>query len=312
MIFNNAIQYAQLRITVLLSLFAVLCAFFTSCDPEVPAHTKNVEVYIDVQKVSAGYAHISFSTNKKAFYLIGVQPAQKDVNVQKIAKHFMLLALDRAYIDYLDWRNKQLEQLTPFVADFASHSLQYGTVDHFFTFLDSEQEYWIYAFVVDPNTNKPAGKLFIQTIQTSDTSTTPIDFHYRVEGTWDYIYPMDTLGQIHSNIPWVGETIDSIYMREQGWNSPGEYFFDKFTHFYDDPNSQVLYGISARENNGETDNASSIKFEIGKTYYVGMATLDAPLLYPLPPQVYDIYKFVWQGDSTNLYFTSTESLNGQW
>jgi hypothetical protein len=51
---------------------------------------------------------------------------------------------------------------------------------------------------------------------------------------------------------------------------------------------------------------------MGKTYYTGMAALDAPLTYPLDTNVYDIYRFTWLGDTTNLYFTSVNSLDGQW
>lgn len=301
--------------SMVIALFAgilLLCSM-TSCHiDEVPAYTNNVEITIDVQKVSAGYAHVTFSTNKKAFYLIGIQQAKDTVDLQQVAKHFMLLALDRAYVDYLDWRNQQLQQLTPFIADFASHSLQYGTVDHFFTFLETDQDYWVYAFVVDHTSNKPAGRLFCQTIHTNDSSTIPIDFHYRVEGVWDYVYPMDSTGEIHSHIPWVGETIDSITLRQQGWNTPGEYFFHRFTQQYENSDSPVNYGIAAKENNGEGDHVSNIKFEVGKTYYTGMATLDAPLLYPLPKHVYDIYRFTWQGDSTNIYLTPAQSLDGSW
>lgn len=301
----------QSKVLVLCSLF-LLCSL-AACNPEeIPASTNNVEISIDVQKVSAGYAHVTFSTNKRAFYLIGIQAAQADVDPQKVAKHFMLMALDRAYVDYLYWRNQQLQQLTPFIADFASHSLQYGTVDQFFTFLDTDQDYWVYAFVVDHTSNKPAGRLFYQTIHTNDSSLIPIDFHYRVEGAWDYVYPMDSMGEIHSHIPWVGETIDSLTLRQQGWNSPGEYFFHRFTQQYENPDSPVNYGIAAKENDGEGDHTSNIKFEIGKTYYTGMATLDAPLVYPLPEHVYDIYRFTWQGDTTNIYLTPADTLNGLW
>ena len=185
-------------------------------------------------------------------------------------------------------------------------------MDQFFTFLDTNKDYWVYAFVVDHTSNKPAGKLFVQTIHTNDSTTIPIHFHYRVEGVWDYVYPMDSIDEIYSYIPWVGETIDSLTLRQQGWNSPGEYFFHRFTQQYENPDSPVNYGIAAKENDGEGDYTSNIKFEKGKTYYTGMATLDAPLVYPLAQHVYDIYRFTWQGDSTNLHFTSDQSTDGAW
>ena len=210
----------------------LLCAIFAACNPDVVAYTEDVEITIDVEQVSAGFAQVRFSTNKEAFYLISIQPTQEGINPQEIAKTFMLLSLDSAYADYLYWRNKQLQQYIPFVADFSSHSLQYGDIKHFFTLLQPSTEYWVYAFVVDPNTNKPAGKLFLETITTDSVSRIPVQFEYRIDGCWDYIYPVDSAGEILSTIPWVGETMDSVSIREGGWRVPGEYFFDRFKNVY--------------------------------------------------------------------------------
>jgi hypothetical protein len=262
--------------------------------------------------VSAGYAQVSFSTNKEAFYLISIQPTQEGVDPQKIAKTFMLLSLDSAYVDYLYWRNKQLQQHIPFVADFSSHSLQYGNITHFFTLLQPSTEYWVYAFVVDPTTNKPAGKLFLETITTDSISKTPLQFEYRIRGYWDYIYPVDSTGEVVSTIPWVCETIDSISIREGGWRVPGEYFFSRFKNVYYEEYDRILYGIYAHNNDGVGDGTSSTYFQEGVTYYTGMAALDAPLVFPLPRNIYNIYRFTWQGDSTNLYLTPAQSLDGSW
>ena len=285
---------------------------FTACNPEAPAHTNDVEITIDIEQVSAGYAQVSFSTNKEAFYLISIQPTQEGVDPQKIAKTFMLLSLDSAYVDYLYWRNKQLQQHIPFVADFSSHSLQYGNITHFFTLLQPSTEYWVYAFVVDPTTNKPAGKLFLETITTDSISKTPLQFEYRIRGYWDYIYPVDSTGEVVSTIPWVCETIDSITIREGGWRVPGEYFFERFKNVYYEDYERILYGIYAHNNDGVGDGTSSTHFQVGKTYYTGMAALDAPLVFPLPRNIYNIYRFTWQGDSTNLYLTPAQSLDGSW
>ena len=118
----------------------VLCAVLAACNPNAVAYTEGVEITIDVEQVSAGFAQVRFSTNKEAFYLISIQPTREDIDPQKIAKTFMLLSLDSAYADYLYWRNKQLQQLIPFVADFPSHSLQYGNIKHFFTLLRPNTE----------------------------------------------------------------------------------------------------------------------------------------------------------------------------
>lgn len=290
----------------------ILFLFF-ACDPEVDAYTNNVDITIDVQKVSAGYINVDFKTSKKAFYLAGIHPVREDIDdIQKVAKQFMLLALDSAYVDYLYWRNKQLQQLVPFVADFASHSLQYGNTNQYFTLLQPATQYWVYAFVVDASSNKPAGKLFIQTINTLTKSKTSVLFEYRVEGQWDYVYPMDTLGNVDSHTPWVGETIDSITLREQNWRVPGEYFFDRFKNVYHEDYERILYGIYAHENNGVSDGTSTTKFEEGKTYYTAMAALDAPLVFPLPQGIYNVYRFTWMGDTTDLYFTPADCTGGSW
>ena len=243
----------------------VLCAVFAACNPEVVSHTKDVEISIDVEQVSAGFAQVRFSTNKEAFYLISIQPTKENIDPQKIAKTFMLLSLDSAYADYLYWRNKQLQQNIPFVADFSSHSLQYGDIKHFFTLLQPNTDYWVYAFVVDPRTNKPAGKLFVETITTDSVSRIPVQFEYRVDGYWDYIYPVDSTGAIVSTIPWVGETMDSITIREGGWRVPGEYFFDRFKNVYYEDYERILYGIYAHENNGVGDGTSTTQFKEGTT-----------------------------------------------
>ncbi len=307
---------AWLRNYVAHAIFAMcigVCLIsFAACNPEVAAYTEGVEIMIDIEQVSAGFAQVSFSTNKEAFYLISIQPTQEGVDPQQIAKTFMLLSLDSAYVDYLYWRNKQLQQYIPFVADFSSHSLQYGDITHFFTLLQPKTEYWVYAFVVDPNTNKPAGKLFVETITTDSISTIPLQFEYRVDGYWDYIYPVDSTGKVVSTIPWVCETIDSISIREGGWRVPGEYFFSRFKNVYYEDYERILYGIYAHENDGVGDGTSATHFQEGVTYYTGMAALDAPLAFPLPRNIYNIYRFTWQGDTTNFYLTPAQSLDGSW
>lgn len=291
----------------------VLCAVLAACNPNAVAYTEGVEITIDVEQVSAGFAQVRFSTNKEAFYLISIQPTREDIDPQKIAKTFMLLSLDSAYADYLYWRNKQLQQHIPFVADFPSHSLQYGNIKHFFTLLRPNTEYWVYAFVVDPITNKPAGKLFVETITTDSTSRIPVQFEYRIDGYWDYIYPKDSMGEIISTIPWVGETIDSVSIREGGWNSPGEYFFERFKHVYHEDYERILYGIYAHENNGVSDGTSATYFKEGTTYYTAMAALDAPLKFPLPRNIYNIYRFTWISETTDTILVPQNSLPvGEW
>jgi hypothetical protein len=288
--------------------------FLLGCKPDkVVYYTEDVTVDIQVKQVSAGYVNVEFSTDEKAFYLTGIHQVREDIDdIHKVAKQFMLLALDSAYVDYLFWRNQQLQDMAPFVADFASYSLQYGNTNRYFTLLSPSTTYWVYAFVVDPNSNKPTGTLFVETITTDSTSQVSMWFEYRVEGQWDYVYPKDTLGEINSYTPWVGETIDSITLREQGRENPGEYFLALFDKVYNGDYDRILYGIYAHENDGEGDGTSRTRFEMGKTYYTGMSSLDAPLTYPLNKNTYDIYRFTWTGDSTKLYFTPADCTGGEW
>jgi hypothetical protein len=297
-----------LGITCLWMLSLMGCQF-----EKAVAQIEDVTIDIQVKQISAGYINVEFAANKKAFYLTGIHQVREDVDdIHKVAKQFMLLALDSAYVDYLFWRNQQLQDMAPFVADFASYSLQYGNTNRYFTLLSPSTTYWVYAFVVDPNSNKPTGTLFVETITTDSTSQVSMWFEYRVEGQWDYVYPKDTLGEINSYTPWVGETIDSITLREQGWENPGEYFLALFDKVYNGDYDRILYGIYAHENDGEGDGTSRTRFEMGKTYYTGMSSLDAPLTYPLNKNTYDIYRFTWTGDSTKLYFTPADCTGGEW
>ena len=293
---------------------AVLC----SCDPNAKAYTKHIEIDINVQNISAGFVQVEFSTNREAFYLISIQPAQENVNPHDIAKTFMLLALDSAYLDYLKWRNEELLKHTPFVADFASHSLQYGTTNRTFCFLQPDTDYWIFAFGVDPESNKPFGKLFLQTVTTKKESVLSMDFQYRVSGEWDYVYPKDTAGNIISDVPWTGLTVDSLVLREYLKATgkemvPGKFFIEMFQVIYDNKlDNRIFYGVESHQNNGDYDGTTATKFEEGHTYYSAFAVLDGMLSFPPPRTKYDIYRFTWHGDSTNLFFTHEDCTGGAW
>lgn len=299
----------QLRAYVVLLAAVGLCA----CDPNAKAYTKHIEIDINVQNISAGFVQVEFSTNREAFYLVSIQPAKEEVNPQEIAKTFMLLALDSAYLDYLRWRNDALQKHTPFVADFSSHSLQYGTTNRTFCFLQPDTDYWIFAFGVDPETNKPFGKLFLQTVTTKRESVLSMDFQYRVRGEWDYVYPKDTTGEIISDVPWIGMTVDSASLRDEGeYRVPGEFFVKAFQAYYDYKLDMVFYGVVAHQNNGDYTGTTYTKFEEGHTYYSAFAIMDGPISFPPPETMYDIYRFTWHGDSTDLFFTHEDCTHGAW
>lgn len=299
----------QLRAYVVLLAAVGLCA----CDPNAKAYTKRIEIDINVQNISAGFVQVEFSTNREAFYLVSMQPAKEGINPQEIAKTFMLLALDSAYLDYLRWRNEELQNLVPFVADFSSHSLQYGTTNRTFCYLQPDTDYWIFAFGVDPESNKPFGQLFLKTVTTKQKSVLTMDFQYRVRGEWDYVYPKDTTGEIISDVPWIGMTVDSASLRDEGeYRVPGEFFVKAFQAYYDYKLDMVFYGVVAHQNNGDYTGTTYTKFEEGHTYYSAFAIMDGPISFPPPETMYDIYRFTWHGDSTDLFFTHEDCTHGAW
>ena len=300
----------QLRAYVVLLAAVGLCA----CDPNAKAYTKRIEIDINVQNISAGFVQVEFSTNREAFYLVSMQPAKEGINPQEIAKTFMLLALDSAYLDYLRWRNEELQNLVPFVADFSSHSLQYGTTNRTFCYLQPDTDYWIFAFGVDPESNKPFGQLFLKTVTTKQKSVLTMDFQYRVRGEWDYVYPKDTTGEIISDVPWIGMTVDSASLRDEGeYRVPGEFFVQAFQAYYGIKMDQMIfYGVVAHQNNGDDGGTEGTKFEEGHTYYSAFAILDGPISFPPPETRYDIYRFTWHGDSTDLFFTHEDCTHGAW
>lgn len=300
----------QLRAYVVLLAAVGLCA----CDPNAKAYTKRIEIDINVQNISAGFVQVEFSTNREAFYLVSMQPAKEGINPQEIAKTFMLLALDSAYLDYLRWRNEELQNLVPFVADFSSHSLQYGTTNRTFCFLLPDTDYWVFAFGVDPESNKPFGQLFLKTVTTKQKSVLTMDFQYRVLGEWDYVYPKDTAGNIISDVPWLGMTIDSAELRSyEEYRVPGEFFVEAFQAYYGIKMDQMIfYGVVVHQNNGDDEGTAGTKFEEGHTYYSAFAILDGPISFPPPETRYDIYRFTWHGDSTDLFFTHKDCTHGAW
>ena len=164
--------------TIHYSLFTVIIAAammtLSSCDPEAKA-VSGLDVKINVSEkfVSSGYVMYNFSTNQEAYYHIGIIPIDQapDTTRQSSVKTFMTLMLDREYADYLYWRADLLEKESPYVADFAHHSLQYGEVEKYFTFLEPDTDYMVYAFVVDAKTNKPDGRLYTRYVHTEAVSS---------------------------------------------------------------------------------------------------------------------------------------------
>ena len=303
----NKITIRQI-ILVLCPLSFVLS--LSSCNPEAKYETENVNISINVKTISAGFIECSFSTNKDAYYLIAITEAREGFYPMDHQKQFMTLALDSANVDYLSWRHDRLHEGEFTVAPFSSHSLQYGDVNHFFTGLWFDTEYWIYAFVVDPVAMKPRGNLHLVHVTTAYESEMPVVFEYRVKGSWDYVYPIDTIScLIYEHFPYVKTTIDSVELEKELQDptsifsictTPQEYFSMWLLYMSAHPDdASVLYGVSAMQNDGiNTD----IEFEKGHTYYTFIGGFD------FSQRQSTLYKFVWEGDSTNLYFTNRHNI----
>lgn len=273
-----------------------------SCSPEAPWETEGVEVRMQQKTVSAGFVEYDFSTNKDAYYLIAICEPWEDYNPIANPKQFMQLALDSAFADYLVWRNDLLRNKEFNVAPFASHSLQYGQITHFFTGLIPDHDYWVYAFPVNPETMQPVGKLELEHLRTAETSTVEIRFDYRVKGMWDYIYPTDTHGNVNSRFPYIAITEDSVTISQDtvAEGNPYLYFIFWETQMFLHPDlANVYYGMKAIENNGEQSN---LEFEEGHTYYTSITGFDGLF------KRMTIYKFTWTKDC-EFYFHDTDTTN---
>ena len=300
---------------------AVLCLaliLFAGCNPDAHWETSNVDISMSVQTVSAGYIECSFSTSKDAYYLVSCVPVEEGYDPMTHQKQFMTLALDSANVEYINWRYLLLKEGVTPIAPFASHALQYGKVDYFFTNLTPGTDYWVYAFVVNPETLKPAGKLHMMTLTTTETSVVDVRFEYRVRGLWDYIYPIynDSIndranyGKINSHFPYLAATRDSLeiaYWYEQEFEEPTLpelYFSDLFLGISKfNLTDHIRYGVQVVENNGVN---SDIEFEEGHTYYTAIVSFDGFIGNNV------IYKFKWKGENFEAYFKNEDSFIYDW
>lgn len=297
-------QNTEHRLTKLIVLSAIAVLLLPSCNPEAPWQADNVNINMTITTVSAGFIECSFSTDKEAYYLIAIENARDDYDPLEHPKQFMMLALDSANVEYLTWRNDLLKSGEFNVAPFASHALQYGPVEYFFTGLLPGEDYWIYAFVVNPETLEPNGKLYLERVTTTDESVMDIHFDYRIKGRWDYIYPMDSNGNIFSRFPYIATTRDSLSLVADSiytdTDAIGYFVFWMLDRFLDPSKAKVLYGVHAVENDGFQ---SSVEFQEGHTYYTALSGYDGSFKQTT------IYKFKWTGDSCNYYFKDTDPAN---
>lgn len=277
-----------------------------SCNPEAPWSTKHVRIQMQVENLSAGFAECSVATNKEAYYLVGITYSGGKLDPATEDQLFMQQALDSAYKDYQEWRQAlEAQDISP-IAPFSSHSLLYGSTTRFFTGLLPDTEYWIYAFVVNPDKLTPAGQLYIEKIRTLEESKMNVHFDYRVKGYWDYIYPINEDGSIEERFPYVATTRDSLDIASDEHNFSPEIYFDVwlFSYFMAANYAPLLYGVKAIYNDGFN---SFLEFQPGHTYYTCISGFDGSFR-----QMY-LYKFTWTGEDFEAYFSNEDNLssNGQ-
>ncbi|MCR4665291.1 MAG: hypothetical protein K5660_07995 [Paludibacteraceae bacterium] len=280
-------------------LISMLLIILAACKTDVTWEVEDITVNMSVETVSAGFVECHFSTNKDAYYFISCEPIDTTYDPTAYPKQFMTLALDSAYAEYLMWRSYELRMGEFNVAPFASHVLQYGNVEHFFTQLRPDTDYWVYAFVVNPDNLKPYGKLYLQTVHTAKQSTVPIKFEYRVKGYWDYLYPVDENGHINSRYPYVATTRDSLEIAYEQ-KTPEDYFNpwleDMVAYAYEDI---IYFGVHAICN--DSYHRSYLTFMPDHTYYTILAALDGGVGKRV------IYKFHWTGEDTNIYLREDDA-----
>jgi len=295
-----------------------LSLMFASCDPDVLAISgREVKIEINAGVISSGFMQFTFSPSRDGYYHIGIVPAEEAPDSTRSAsmKSFMALQLDRAYAEYMDWRVSLLERNVQPVAEFPTHSLQYGAMEYNFTMLKPDTKYMIYAFTVNAKTNKPDGKLFTYFVSTEPKSSfEDLEFEYRVRGYWDYVYPVHKSHQsdsyeLMSFVPWVGATVDSLSLVEYNYDSPKAYFNKTFTEYvlYEE-REHIQFGIHVQNNNGLNSGTSTTEFLPGHTYYTGLTLMDGYL----SQEALTIYKFYWENDSTQYFFNDSLKLATDW
>lgn len=297
-------------ITKILLACAALCA--TSCMLNIKPYytTDDVTLEMKVAKVGAGFCHVKVDVqayggiSDEAWYLLGVSPEQ---DCPKADQEFMDWAVRNAKEKYQVWRQEQEKNNPVIIADFASHSLKYGDTDTFFNYLEAGSDYVVYCFVMDPETEKPVGKLYKEKIRTEYVSKLNVDFDYRIKGYWDYIYPKDKKsGDLVSDIPWIAKTADSLDIRKSGVEIPYEYFMNIFDKKIEDRSMRILYGMYAYNNDGLGDMGEAVCFEQGHTYYTFIATFDGWLAD------FAQYKFTWTGPDMQIVLTQNDNCYGLW
>lgn len=194
---------------ILMGVLLLLCG--VSCTTKSKFHLIGVEFDIQINEITRGYIHTSFYPSTVAYYVTGCMPVNDEYDPVEKSGQFMTLMVDSLYQDYLKWRYDYLKNQEDFIADFASHSLQYGDSEKYFQNLKPDTDYWVYAFVVDPYSKEPFDNLWLQTVHTDSLLTYSVYFDTRVQGSYFYLYPRSSEGgPIVEDVPYTGMVVDSL------------------------------------------------------------------------------------------------------
>lgn len=272
--------------------------------------TDDATLEMKVVRFGAGFCHVKVDAqayggfSDEVWYFLGTSLEQ---DCPKDDQQLMDWAVRNAKEKYEAWRKEQEKSDPIVIADFASHSLRYGDTETFFNYLESDNDYLVYCFVMDPETEKPVGKLYKEKIHTSYFSDLNVDFDYRIKGYWDYIYPKDKKsGDLVSNIPWIAKTADSLDIRKSGAEIPYDYFMDIFDRKIKERSMRILYGMYAYKNDGIGDLGEAVCFEKGHTYYTFIASFDGWLAD------FAQYKFTWTGPDMEIVLSQKDDCYGDW
>jgi len=294
----------------------------SGCKSYAPYKTKDVSLDLQLLDVSAGYARIKITPSKDTYYYVGVIELDSgQTSPVQDASHFMTLQLDQANIDYLNWRHNLLEENVPYIASFVDHVLYYGTLEHTIVHLMPGQNYMLFAFVVDPILITPVGELYYKTFVTTDSSYKDIYFDYRIDDWWDFVYPVDSIGEINSYHPYMVSTVtqDSLlaYFGNDtvgaiGLNKPYVYFWLKLATYnyliseYDE--SIIEYGVYSASHEYAEFAPDSVTFNPGTTYYTGIFSADGMV----NQKQFQVYKFTWQPGMKQTFSHLTDDVGTHW
>lgn len=267
-------------------IFCTLLFTLVSCDPEAVYNLKNVKIDINVSRLSSGYAYVTYHTSKPAYFVIGIEKMSN----QDIINHpsqYMTLVMDSVYIDYVQWRHSYLKDGEENIAGFSSHSLEYSSSMERFYPLDEDSDYWLYAFVVDPNTKQPVGNLVKQKLHTMKKVESEVHCNIRMDGSWLYTYPKGRSGLINDYCPYFWTTISDESLQESFHGSAREFLREFFKSvdqsYYKNVSS---FGVDVY-NDAEIE-----YFKVNEDYHFISCTLDGEIGNMVH------YKFTYNGIET--------------